>query len=403
MADHRSKARLLAALIAALSLLLAAACTSSDDGDDTSGSDDDGGGEDADVASAEGLDEATIGVILPETGNLSVPAGEIRLGMETAIELWNTEVGSPQLSLEVCDDAGEPERSLTCIDRFESEGVEIISGPHFGTTWLNAEEVLAESGAFDVTGTPAAVPPADSNLFTSGTPAPVALEMAFGEFADRGDETVGMLHTTDGTAQSAADAADEIAEENDLVLEKADYANDAPSALPEAQQLLAADPDVVLIWSTGPSAVTGLRALDEAGYDGPVVMNYSNAGPGTYALAGDAVPEDLSMIGTRSMVGEVDDPERAELVEGFLALYEPENGVASFNVLSAADIVIVAGFAAANGSTPEEMAAYLESGAAIPGIAVPFQYSEDSHVGSDDPSALRLVALRDDVWEPAEA
>jgi len=354
------------------------------------------------TTTAKGLDAATIGVILPTTGALAIPATEIQHGMQTAVDLWNEVYKTPVLTLEVCDDGGVPERSLTCIDKFASEKVAVFSGPHFGTTWLAAQQSYADRDAFVVTGTPAAVPDPGSTIFTSGTPVDVALHASFKELAGSGVKSLGFLSTADGTAQAAAADADKVAADNGLTIQKAEFAPDASTALPQAQQLVSSSPDAIMIWSSGLTAITALRGLKEAGYQGRVVMNYSNAGANTYALAKDAVPEDLSMIGTTAMIGEVTDTTRQDLITKFRAAYEPKYGVASFNALSAGDIVMVAGVAAAHGSTPEEMTNYLESGADVPGFAVPFKFSAKSHVGSNDPDVLRLVKLVNGAWEAAD-
>lgn len=404
---RRGKATGVLAVLAVAMLVVAAGCTSdSSDGGSSKGdatTTTAAGGASTTLPATKGLDEAKIGVILPLSGPLAVPAAEIKTGMETEVEVWNDAGDGPKLSLEFCDDGNTPERSLSCIDRLTEAGVDIYTGPHFGTTWPATIDAYTEKGVFVITGNPAAQPEAGTSIFSSGTPTKVALELVFGEFADRGYKKVGFLSTTDGTGAAAAKQTDAIAEEHDLSLTKAEFAPTDQSATPQAQQLVAASPDAIMVWTSGLASVTALRGLQAAGYDGPVVLNYSNAGPSIYALAKDVLPKDVAMVGTASMLGEVDDEVRSERIAEFEKRFVAKNPAGiSFNALSAADIVIVAAEAASHGSTPAEMTAYLESGAKVPGLAVQFEYSADSHIGSNDPGQLRLVKLVDGAWVAAD-
>lgn len=353
------------------------------------------------------LTEVTAGLIVPATGPLAGVAEEMRTGVEIAVETWNELHESPQVTLEICDDGGLPERSLTCITRLESS-VDFFIGPYPSNFWQATEQTYVDAGYFAIAGTPAADPPPDSNAFSAATPHPVALDMAFEFFRDQGWRSVGFVVAEDATGQAAAEAASAKGSELDLDVTTASFSPEARTAVPQLETIKAGDPDVVLIWTTGPTSVTALRAADQVGLSGavPFIMNYANASPATYELAADEIPDDLRFIGSAAFVKgalEPEDPERADAVEAFRAEYhEQTNTDVAWHALAGMDMVNVAMAAVSQGAEPEEWASYLETGENIPGGTVTFSYSDETHVGNSDPSTLRLVKLVEGVWQFAD-
>lgn len=349
--------------------------------------------------------EVTAGMIVPTSGALAGAAEEIVTGTEIAVETWNRFHDSPQVKLEICDDGGNPERSLTCINRLEGS-VDFFLGPHFGDFWTATEQTFVDLGLFVVSGTPTAIPPADSNAFGAATPHAIAVEMAFRLYQEQGWDSVGFVAAEDATGQAAVEGARDVADELGLDLTVATFAPDSQSAVSQLETIKSADPDVVQVWTTGTTGVTVLRAARQVGLSDsvPFVMNYSNASPITYELAADVLPSDLRLIGSPSFVeGGVEDPEQGETIEAFRDAYRERSGTdVSWNALAGGDAVAVAMEAVSNGSSPEEWAAYLESGAEVPGHTVVFRYSNELHAGNQDPSTLRLVKLVDGAWQFAE-
>ncbi|HEY8524067.1 MAG TPA: ABC transporter substrate-binding protein [Acidimicrobiales bacterium] len=372
-------------------LALAAACTE----DEPSGTTGGGDGEEA-TGPVEML------VIFPETGPLAAVAAETASATTAAVEeLWNEEHPDRPVSMRICNDEGNPERSVSCVNRYVDE-VDIVNGPHFGAMFQAAAPV-ADGRTFMTTATPHGFPEPDSTIFQAIPTAEVAMEAAVAYMGEQDWARVGLLTSSDTTGEAARDAALEVAEEHGIEFVDQQFDPSATELTPQVSAIASADVDAVFIWSSGSQVVTALRALKNADLDVPTFLNFSSMSLSLMDLAGDSVPSELLFTGSLAFTpDQIDDPGRRELVERFSELYEEEAGhIPDWSGFSIADSQLVALNAALGGSTPDEMAAHLESGVEIPGLHTVFSYGEDDHLGLPDENPIRIMRWNGSGWDPA--
>lgn len=337
-----------------------------------------------------------IGLIASLTGPLAGPATELVNGVHVAVDAWNATEKSKEIKLEVCDDGGQPAQAQTCIQGLRSK-VDVFVGPIFSSLWASTLETYKSLKLFAIAPAPASEAPADTNIFTTGTPAGVALDRTFSYFKDKGWTNVGFISTNDDASAAAAERAPTIAKKYGLSLTRSSFEATARTAVPQLNTIKAAKPQVVQVWSVGQSAVTVIRGMNETGMSIPIVMNYSNATAATFKLVGDEVPPQLHFIGSPNMVSS-DAQAAGGVVAAYDRLFSEKYGPASWNAMAGGDAILVAMGAAANGVRPDDMRQELETGDPITGLTMTFTFSKDSHAGANDPKQLAIANFADGSW-----
>lgn len=353
-------------------------------------------GSSADDSGSEDTSTVRIGLIASLTGPLAGPATELVNGVHVAVNAWNATERSKEISLEVCDDGGQPAQAQTCIQSLRTK-VDVFVGPIFSSLWASTLETYKALKLFAIAPAPASEAPPDTDIFTTGTPADVALDRTFSYFKDQGWTDVGFISTNDDASAAAAQQAPTIAEKYDLTLTQATFEATARTAVPQLNTIKAANPQVVQVWSVGQSAVTVIRGMNETGMSMPIVMNYSNATAATFKIVGDDVPPQLHFIGSPNMVSS-DAQAAGGVVAAYDKLYSEKYGPASWNAMAGGDAILVAMSAAANGVGPEDMRQELEKGDPITGLTMTFTFSKDSHAGANDPEQLAIANFADGSW-----
>ena len=346
-----------------------------------------------------------LGLIVPESGFLAVIGEELVNGTEVAVAQWNEAHDDVKANLTICDNEADVERTLSCIRSLEGS-VDLFLGPHFANPAVGIQPVLTEEGYFLVSSNIITIPDVSTNFFLSNTTVVQILDGMFEYFGEEGLESVGLIAVEDATGDAAVAGFLQRGETSGIEVVAAQFLPDAQSAVPQLNQILAEDVELIVIWTVGPTGVTALRAIDDVGTDLPLLMLTTNATPSTFVLAGDAIPEDpdqLMFFASDSLAPHtIEDPVRRERMETFISLYEAANGsFPPWVAFTGADAVAVSMAAAAGADevTADAMAAFLESGGQIDGYHIPsFLYSADSHVNTN-PNVLQPIVWRDGSWD----
>lgn len=387
--------------VAAL-LVLTTACTegsASPDADDVDDRED--AGEFSEITG-----DINVVMVAPETGPLAATVGSaLATGAQTMVELWNEQHPDRQAVLTVCNDEGNPERAIACVNRHVPDA-DVMIGPLFGSVYNAARDLLGHD-QIAVTFTPHALPDPATNVFQASTPAELAMERTVAYFEEQGWDRFGLITSTDATGTSARADALEAAEEAGLEVVDQQFDPTSQDLTAQATAVADADVDAVFIWSSGAQVVTALRGLNRAGADIPVVLNFSSMSYDLMELAADVLPNDLLFTGSVAFdTAEVDDPERRALIEEFTERYESSAGVAPDWIgYAAGDMYLVALTAALHGDDVDSMSAYLEQSEPILGFHAVWDYSSDDHVGATSEAAdspIRIQRWNGEGWESAE-
>jgi branched-chain amino acid transport system substrate-binding protein len=346
-------------------------------------------------------------MVAPETGPLAATVGAaLKAGTEAITGMWNDEHPDRQVQVTVCNDEGNPERAIACVNRYSADA-DVMIGPLFGAQY-NAAEGLMGQQQIAITFTPHALPDASTNIFQTATPAHLATEHVVQYFQDQGWERFGMMTSTDTTGTAAREAAIDAAEEAGVEIVDQQFDPTSQDLTAQASSIADADVDAVFIWSSGAQVVTALRGLDAAGVDVPVVLNFSSMSYQLMGLASSVLPEELLFTGSAPFESDaLEDTERRDMIQQFDERYAEASGgqKPDWIAYGTADMYTVALTAALHGEDVATMSAYLEQGDPIKGFHAVWDYSEDDHVGvsaEDGESPIIVQRWTGDGWESAE-
>lgn len=388
--------RVTAAVIATAAL--AAACTETG-GEGTSTE----GGQEPVTQEVSGT--VDVALIIPETGPLAATVGDaLKTGTEVVTEMWNEEHPDRKINLTTCNDEGNPERAISCVNRLSSSA-DLMLGPMFGATYTAAEPMLGIQ-QIAVTHTPHALPPADKNIFQVAVPTAEAMSAAIEYMKENGFDKFGLLTSTDTTGLSAREAGLEAAEEAGIGVVDQQFDPAAQNLTPQASRLAGGDVDAVFIWSSGSQVVTALRGLHSANLGVPVFLNYSSMSYKLMELSKDVLPKELLFTGSPAFEASViDDRDRRERLEEFTRRYTELAGVPpDWMGYTYGDVFLVGMNAALHGQDLASMKRYLEEGPPIEGFHAVWDYSSSDHigVGSGGDSPVLIQRWTGEGWASAE-
>lgn len=341
-------------------------------------------------------------VIFPETGPLAAVAAETATAATRAVEaLWNEMHPDRQVSMQICNDEGNPERSVSCVNRYIDQ-VDIVNGPHFGAMFAAASPIV-DGRKFMTTATPHGLPDPDSTVFQAIPTAEVAMERAVEYMAEQGWSRVGLLTSSDTTGKAAREAALSVGEEHGIAFVDQQFETSASDLTPQVSAISSGGVDAVFIWSSGSQVVTALRGLQNAGLDVPTFLNFSSMSISLMDLAKDVLPTELLFTASHAFTpAEIEDADRRELVERFTELYEAETGhIPDWSGFSIADSQLVALQASLGGDATADMVGRLESGVELPGLHTTFSYGPDDHLGLPDENPIQIMRWTGSGWAPA--
>lgn len=401
-------------VIALSTLLLLAACTEAEPSSSTADTASEPAAEETAAASEEMADETDDAaggevtgdvssvLVFPETGPLAAVVGaSIDWGNDAVVALWNELHPDRQVTLQKCNDEGNPERGLSCVERHVSEA-DVILGPHIGSIYAAAEPLLGED-VLSVVATPHALPDGSKAVFQAIPTAEHGMTAAIEYMEAQGWDKFGMLTSSDTTGNTARDAALTISEELGMELVSEEFDPASEDLTGQVNAIAAEDVDTLFIWSSGAQVVTALRAVQNVGLDTPVFLNYSSMSRALMELAAGALPEELLFTGSAAFVPEtIEDPERRDLIEAFSQRYQEASGgdLPDWNAFAVSDAAWVAYNAALHGETVDEMASWLQSGEPINGFNGVYSYGPDDHIGLDE-NPVQILRWTGDGWEPA--
>lgn len=405
-----TRTRWLLTALAVVMMMLLAACAESepvgDTGTDTAAPVPDGAGGEETEATDSGEVSGPVRTVLiyPETGPLAAVAGEtIGNGTQVAVDMWNEQHAERQVEYQTCNDEGDPERGISCVERHVEE-VDIILGPHFGAVYKAAEPLMGDS-QLTVVSTPHAFPDGSNAIFQAIPTADMAMQSAVQYMKDQGWDKFAMLTSSDTTGTTARDSGIEVAEEAGIEISNHEFDPESEDLTGQVNAIANEDVDTLFIWSSGAQVVTALRAVQSVGLDMPIFLNYSSMSRPLMELAGGAIPEELLFTGSEAFAPDlIDDEERRQRVETFVENYREVSGGSDpdWNAFTVADSALVAFTAALNADTPEGMQEFLESGEEIAGNHAEFSYSPDNHLGLEEAdNPVTILRWTGDGWEPA--
>lgn len=234
-------------------------------------------------APAGAVDPYEIYGVLPLTGNIAF-VGQTELQALRGVEAYVNRTGGINgrpIRFDIADDQNDPKTSVQLVQGLIAKNVPVIFGPSSPQSCA-AVAALIKTGPVQYCIAQAGTPAVGSYQFYTHPYDPMfAVTWRF--FRERGWKKIAYLVSTDGGGQDAEKtilAGAELPENKDMqIVAKEHFSPQDLSVSAQLARIKAANPDVLIAWSTGTSAGTLLRAEHDAGIDLPTYTSTGNLTP----------------------------------------------------------------------------------------------------------------------------
>lgn len=261
----------------------------------TTGGNGDGGEGDGNAPS-----EITVGVITSETGPLASYGEQYLDGFKAGLDYATDgtgEVDGTTINVEYRDDTGDPDTAVNIAKELIGDGVTILAGSASSGVALAVAEQAAQNQVLFLSGPAAADAITGINEYTFRTGRQSAQDVATaGTFLDdiEGQKVV-VFAQNNAFGQGNQAAVEAILGAQGAEVEPVLVAEDVTEFTPFAQQVLAADPDLVFVAWAGATSGAMWQAMSQQGVldDIPVVTGLGDAA--TFGAYGEA-SEQISFL-----------------------------------------------------------------------------------------------------------
>ncbi len=226
-----------------------------------------------------------INAILPLTGGASFLGKAEQKAMQLAEPLINKSGGvkGQPVHFEFYDDQSNPQTGVQLANRVIGAKPAIVLGSSLVAV-CNAMAPLMQSGPTQYCFSPGVHPPAGSYVFTSSVSTLDLAEALIRYFRLKGWTKIAFMTSADATGQDAEHGLDAVAarpENKDItVVERAHFNTTDVSVAAQIEHIKAANPQVLIAWSTGTPIATVFKGIVQAGLDIPIATTNGNM---TYA------------------------------------------------------------------------------------------------------------------------
>lgn len=386
--------RLWAFLVAIVSLWLFVACGGSEEATPSPSA--------SPTSGQQALRPLQIGHIVDQTGPLAPLGASYLRGVELATEIWNADATRRKVTVRVCDSQSTGEGALACYRQLEG-WADAIVGPNLFVGLASVRGVASGKPPVVISTVPFVEPPANSYIFQTIPNVEDAVAVVFQYFQRKGIRRVATLTSNDQPGNLAKDAASKLAGNYNIQLVRSEvFDPQAQNVAPQAQNIAAAQPEAVFVWTAGAQLITVLRAIHGANITVPVMLNYASMNLPLLRQAGNDVPPELLFFAT-----DVFDPSSVaanrqaykDRIETFNRQYQAKYGaVPDLLAYATADILFIVAQAGANVDSPAALKQALESGAEFQGVLFEgYSFSREQHVARVKPG---FSFLR---WNPSSA
>lgn len=239
-----------------------------------------------------------INVILPMTGNAAF-VGEAHQSVLRLVEqLVNDDggVNGRPLKLTFLDDQTSPQVANQLASGLLADKPAVLLGSSI-VAMCNAEMALIKNGPFTYCFSPGIHPPDGSYMFSIGVSTHDLVKTLFHYFKLRGWTRVASITSTDATGQDIEAAFSEALKDPEnqgvQLVERARFTVGDISVASQIAQIKAADPQVLVAWSTGGAIANVFKGVLQAGLNIPVATTNGNQANLVMTRFADFLPKEL--------------------------------------------------------------------------------------------------------------
>jgi branched-chain amino acid transport system substrate-binding protein len=247
--------------------------------------------------------------ILPLTGSAAFSGESIQHGMQALETLLNAQGGinGRPFKFVYSDDATNPQLVVQLTNQLAAKKVAAIIGPATSQECAAAFPVIEDNGPISWCLSPAVkVPRSGSYAFMIGPPFAEQLPFDLRYFNSRGLHNIAVIVTTDTTGQDFDRNLDIVmALPNMRTMKVVAHEHFNATDLGVAAQMArikAAQPDVIIAYTTGTPFATILRGIKDAGIQVPVFTSGGNLNKALIRQYASILPSQLMFNGSRSVI-----------------------------------------------------------------------------------------------------
>ncbi|MDE4919250.1 branched-chain amino acid transport system substrate-binding protein [Cupriavidus metallidurans] len=283
------------------------------------------------VATGSAHADIRVGVDLSTTG----PAAAIGIPSRNTVQMWPQTLGGQRAQYIVLDDATDPAAAVRNVRKLIAEDkVDVIVGPNITPNAIAALDAIAESGTPMVALAASASiiePPGDARrrwAFKMPQNDALMATILTEHMTNQGVKTVGFIGFNDAYGESWWREFAKMAEIRRLrVVGNERFGRTDTSVTGQILKLMSANPDAILIASSGTPAVLPQKALGERGYKGRIYQTHGIASWDFLRVGGKDVEGTLFPTGPVVVARQLPDSHPVKKVAlDFVTRYEAKHG-----------------------------------------------------------------------------
>ena len=260
----------------------------------------------ASVAPARAADTYDIQAILPLTGQAAfIGKGDVNAlnAIQALINKQGGIAGRP-INFVVQDYQSQPAVAVQLLTRVLTTHVPLVIGSTL-TGICNAMAPLVKDGPVELCFSPSFKAPPDGFAFSAGVGTPDLMRAAMRFLIGRGYHRVAMITSTDATGQEAEQTATSVLalpENKALTVVDSEHFGIADiSVTAQMARIKAANPDVLVAWTTGNPFGTVLHGASDAGLGVPIFTTNGNMSFDQLKQYAQIMPKELLFPGLPSL------------------------------------------------------------------------------------------------------
>lgn len=358
------------------------------------------------------LADVTICVTVSATG----PAASLGGPEYDTVPMLPKEIGGEAVNYVVLDDGTDPTAAVRnarkCI---EEDNADLIIGSSATPGSIAVAGVGAETGTPVISLSPVGLE-GDANNWTFRAPQHVGrmAEALLEHMQENGVTTLGVIGYSDAYGDQWITEMETLLEGTDITMEPIErYARNDTSVTGQVLRLVSANPDAVLVISSGTPGALPNIALGERGYEGQIYHTHGSASLDFIRVAGEAAEGTIMPVGPIVVAEQLpDDHPSKEVGMEYTEAFESEHGEGSvssfgghmYDAGQLAEAAIPVALESAEPGTPEFRSALrdaLENVEEVVGVHGVFNMSPEDHFGHDERSRV-LVTIENGEWKYME-
>jgi branched-chain amino acid transport system substrate-binding protein len=196
------------------------------------------------------------------------------------VENKNGGINGRPIKFVIVDDASSPVNAVQLANQIIAKNVPVILGPTLTADCDAVYSIVKTSGPVEYCFSPALHPAPGTFGFSAGASTADLSLAAMRYFRERGWKRIALISSTDASGQDGENVVRanlNLPENKSLTLVANEHFSIADVSVgAQLARIKAADPQVIIAWTTGTPTGTVLRGLHDAGIDLPVLLNAGN-------------------------------------------------------------------------------------------------------------------------------